>query len=374
MSSATTHIQDAPMPLSGAPDSYSASHPPDLILRSGDDFDFHVHKDILKFASVSFDGMFASPADNSGPKGEKSVLIWVLPEAKSVLYRLLCLAYPATSLHHYRLNEADLDDIVAIHQAAHKYQFLCVLGVLPQMLDKPALINAQPCRMFAIARACGFTMLARKAALALLRSPTASLDVEFPEMKLLTWEDAHKARKFHRSCGVQASEYAQSSVKFPLVSKVPYTASDFPFAEPEGLPAYDSDQGPLGPDVNPETNKEFVWGVQKGHSETCVDRSGAPSSRTFFPDEGRDDFWHRKGSSLEFETRVRWFKNHITRLAAQLLVVPAQMKLEIALADQAIIDSCPVCSKGAKSDLASLERVLAARIEEFSSHLLEETF
>jgi hypothetical protein len=268
------------------------------------------------------------------------------------------------------LNEADLDDIVAIHQAAHKYQFLRVLGVLPQMLDNPALINAQPCRMFAIARTCGFTMLMRKAALELLRSPTASLDVEFPEMKLLTWEDAHKARKFHRSCGVQASEYAQSSVKSPFsVSEVPDTALNFPFAEPEGLPAYDSDQCPLGPDVNPETNKEFVWGVQKGHSETCVDRSGAPSSRTFFPDEGRDGFWHRKGSSLQFETRVRWFKNHINRLAAQLLVVPAQMILEIAPADQAMIDSCPVCSQGAKSDLASLERVLAARIEEFSSRL-----
>ncbi|KAJ7207620.1 hypothetical protein GGX14DRAFT_455890 [Mycena pura] len=352
MSSATTHIQDAPAPFSCAPDSYSARHPPDFILRSCDGFDFHIHKDILKFASVLFDRMFAGRKDLL-----HAVLVWVLPEPKSVLYRLLCLAYPATSLHHYMLNEADLDDIVAIHRAAHKYEFLRVLGVC----RFTALISAQPCRMFAIARACGFTMLVGKAALALLRSPTASLNVEFPETKLLTWEDAHKARKFHRLCGVQVNEYAQSSVKSPFpVSEVPYTASDFPFAKPEGLPAYDSDQGPLGPDVNPETNKGFVWGVQKGHSETCVDRSGAPSSRTFFPYKGRDNFWHRKRTSLEFETGVQWFKNHITRLAAQLLVVPAQMILEIALADQAIIDSCP--------------RVLAARIEKFSICLLEETF
>ncbi|KAJ7870894.1 hypothetical protein B0H13DRAFT_2555855, partial [Mycena leptocephala] len=379
VSSTPRPIQDAPAPFSCTPDSYNASHHPDFILRSSDGFDFHVHKDILKFAPLCFEGMFAFPADNSGPKDllrdERPVLVQVLPEPKQVLYRLLCLAYPVMSLHHYMLSEADLDDIVAIHKAAHKYQFLHVLGVLQQMLDKPALINAQPCRMFAIARACGFTALARKAALALLRSPTDGLDVEFPEMKLLTWEDAHKARKLHRSCGVQASEYAQSSVKSPFpVSEVPYIASDFSFTASEVLPAYDSDQDPLGPGVNPETHKEFVWGVQKGHSETCVDRSGVPSSRTFFPDEGGTDFWRRKGSSLEFETRVLWFKNHITRLAARLLIVPTQTTLEIAPSDQAIIDSCLVCSKGAKSDLASLERVLMARIEEFSSRLLEEMF
>ncbi|KAJ6561614.1 hypothetical protein B0H19DRAFT_1259281 [Mycena capillaripes] len=164
MASAPTPIQDAPAPFSCAPDSYNASHPSDFILRSSDGFDFHVHKDILKFASLCFKGMLAFPVDNSGRRDplrdEKPVL--VLPEPKSVLYTLLCLAYPVMSLHHYMLSEEDLDDIVAIHQAAHKYQFL------------------HPCRMFAIARACGFTALARKAALALLRSPADALDVEFP--------------------------------------------------------------------------------------------------------------------------------------------------------------------------------------------------
>ncbi|KAJ7612948.1 hypothetical protein DFH06DRAFT_1015060, partial [Mycena polygramma] len=86
-------------PFSGNHDPGNDSHPPDFILRSSDGYDFHVHRDILKFASDCFDGMFSIPGGGNDPSAPfrdgKPVLILLQP--KWVLYRLFSLAYPAQS-------------------------------------------------------------------------------------------------------------------------------------------------------------------------------------------------------------------------------------------------------------------------------------
>ncbi|KAJ7907048.1 hypothetical protein B0H13DRAFT_2662557 [Mycena leptocephala] len=150
MSDKPTPIKDALAPFSGAADTLTDSHPPDFILRSSDGVDFHVHREILKFASDCFDAMFSVAGSDGDPtallRDGKPIL--VLPEPESALYRLLCPAYPARSPEQYTLGVEDLDGLVAVHEAAHKYQFICVQRLIERMLDNPTLIDAQPHRLF----------------------------------------------------------------------------------------------------------------------------------------------------------------------------------------------------------------------------------
>ncbi|KAJ7245602.1 hypothetical protein C8J57DRAFT_1524318 [Mycena rebaudengoi] len=179
MSKEPAPIQDAPAPFSGAADPQRGSHLSDFILRSSDGVDFHVHREILKFESDCFDGMFAMPGGNADPddlrRDGKPVL--VLPESETVLFRLLRLAYPA-------------------YTAAGKYQFLRVQYILEEMLDNSALMDIHSHRLFAITRLCNFLEPSRKAALATLKSPRSLEAPCFPEMKLLSWEDGHTCTGF----------------------------------------------------------------------------------------------------------------------------------------------------------------------------------
>jgi hypothetical protein len=73
-----------------------------------------------------------------------------------------------------------------------------VQRLLERMLENPALIDAHPHRLFAISRLCDIPQLARKAAFSSLNSDGRA-EVEFPEMKSLTWDHAHRLQVFHRS-------------------------------------------------------------------------------------------------------------------------------------------------------------------------------
>ncbi|KAJ7873755.1 hypothetical protein B0H13DRAFT_2058144 [Mycena leptocephala] len=215
-------IQDALAPFSGVADPENDDHPPDFILRSCDGFDFHVHRDILKFASDCFEGMFAIPGGDGDPsdlrRDGKPVL--VMPESQVALHRLLCLAYPPQTLQHYTLASADLDTFLAVNEAAQKYQFLRVRRIMKELmsdlLSNPAIIDAQPHRLFAIARLCGFHELARKVALSLLKNPLSHDFPAFPEMKLLTWDDGHSLYRFHQRCVAKAKEIVVQKYTAPL--------------------------------------------------------------------------------------------------------------------------------------------------------------
>ncbi|KAJ7177216.1 hypothetical protein C8R43DRAFT_827497, partial [Mycena crocata] len=136
----------------------------DFILRSSDSVDFHVHRDMLRLLSDVFDGMFSLPATDQEPQRDGKIVL-VVPEPANVLYRLLSFAHPAPSVRQYTLTLADLDEIVAVHNAARKYQFLRGQKLLEEVLDDRALLDAQPYRLYAIAQVCGLPALARKAAL-----------------------------------------------------------------------------------------------------------------------------------------------------------------------------------------------------------------
>ncbi|KAJ7278349.1 hypothetical protein C8J57DRAFT_1176266 [Mycena rebaudengoi] len=325
-------LRDAPIPFSGAFDADDGSPPSNFVLRSSDGVDFHVHRDILKFASDCFDGMFAIPGGDCDPDGlrrdGKPVL--VLPEPEAVLFQLLCLAYPADTLAPYTFEQPDLDIFAAVYRGAQKYQFLRVQRILKQMLDHSALINKHPHRFFAFARLCDLPELSRKAALLTLQSPLSHDTPVFPEMKLLSWEDAHILYRFHQLCGQKAGELAEKAA----------------------LPWSSSDKAPPIWFWSDDSCSIFAW-WSHGHNGQCKDAvRDAP---------------------------VQWFKEHTARLAAQLRLCPSgatakRKALSVAPTDCVIMDTCSLCSERADADLASFARLLAKEIDLSNIRLAEETF
>ncbi|KAJ7050356.1 hypothetical protein C8F01DRAFT_1179560 [Mycena amicta] len=186
--------KDAPAPFaSTGDDSYHSTHPTDFILRSADGFDFHVHKDMLKFASGCFEGMFAvaSAAGDSVSRDGKPVVR--LDEPQAVLHKLLCLAYPARSHTQPRIDANQLDDFVAVYRAAHKYQFVLVEEMLKTAMDDNFdSIGSNAYRLFAIARVLGHRKLAKAAVLASLESTEDPHNLDFPEMGMISWSEGHK--------------------------------------------------------------------------------------------------------------------------------------------------------------------------------------
>ncbi|KAJ7017077.1 hypothetical protein C8F04DRAFT_1157717, partial [Mycena alexandri] len=154
-------IRDAPAPFSGVVDTDTDDPAPDFIIRSNDGVDLHVHRGILHYASVFF-------RDLLGAWDGKPIA--KLPESCTILHRLLCIAYPQTSLD-YLLTEQTLDGLYEVHEAAQK------LRDLPE--------------------------LARKAALSTLKTYTEALSASAFQ----------KLHEFHHSCGKAAEQLAIRNAK-----------------------------------------------------------------------------------------------------------------------------------------------------------------
>ncbi|KAF7354497.1 BTB domain-containing protein [Mycena venus] len=93
MSDSPATIVDTSPPFSGVVDANELDPQPDLILRSEDSVDFHVHKIIRRLAAPHcFDTMFTIP--NSGDIVRDGKTVILLTEPKEVLQALLSLAYP----------------------------------------------------------------------------------------------------------------------------------------------------------------------------------------------------------------------------------------------------------------------------------------
>jgi hypothetical protein len=200
-----------------------------------------------------------------------------------------------------------------------------VQRLLERMLENPALIDAHPHRLFAIARLRDLPQLATKAALSTLKSDRTA-KVEFPEMKILTWDHAHQLQAFHRSCGIKAKQIVEQNV----------SSSKWMTAGTQDL------------DGNVVTThfQFFVWWGAKDHGRDC-----GPKCET--------------GGKITGP--VPWFPDYIARLAEKLYLLPSgniaeAEALSLTAGERAIIDGCPVCSDRAERDLRIFTRQLGAQI------------
>jgi len=269
--------------------------------------------------------MFAVPADTSGSderRDGKPVL--VVQESQSALHKLLCLAHPPDLhlLDSYTLREADLDSIVAVYQAADKYQFHKVLRLLNNMLDQPALIDAHPYRLFAIAKICGLGEVARKAVFSTLKSPIDPM-AAFPEMRCLSWEEGHKLHRFHRMCGQRAANFVKDTRMWFR----------------------------LAPIVVGQAQSYYVWAIRAGNPHCAVS----------------EPRWSQ------------WFLNYTAQLASRLQMAPSHYtveSLELAPADRELVERCFTCSAdpNRERDFENFRAYLAGKIKASHEDLVETYF
>ncbi|KAJ6595259.1 hypothetical protein DFH09DRAFT_974373 [Mycena vulgaris] len=351
MSDDSPQLTDALPPFSGALDPEGNIPPPDFILRAKDDdsggldVDFHVHREILKFVSVFFQDLFVVSGTPGGLQRDgKAVLS--LDESSTVLYRLLCVAYPGCSLEHSALPAQSLDDLLPIHEAAQKYLFMGAKNQLENMLEAPAMLTAHAHRIFAIARDRKLPELARKAALATLNSTVCPQVLALPELGLLTAPELQKLYNFHHLCG----EAAQKIVKEQAID----------------LDPFDTDYHPPTTDSyiihNTITRDLVVWwtqGYPGPHSEACG---------------GSRNVWCHEGVQCD---AAPWFQNHSLWTAAELRAIPARLTVEreavdVAPAERAMIRGCDYCLEGFERDLVSYATQLAALIEASNKRLAQD--
>ncbi|KAJ7737693.1 hypothetical protein B0H16DRAFT_102579 [Mycena metata] len=338
MSEPAQLIRDAPAPFSGVLDPDLDDSAPDFIIRSGDGIDLHVHSGILHYASTFFRNMLdawkagtVSPGDSQ--RDGKPIV--ELPELCAILHRLFYIAYPQTSLN-YSLTEQTLDGVYEVHEAAQKYLFVHAQRALENMLADPALLDAHPHRIFAIARLRDLPDLARKAALSTLKSPVCPQGLLFPETEVLSASTFQKLHEFHHSCGEAAEKLASKNAK----------AVDYTNPDPEITLYQHPDHG--------SGRHEFIWwtGSQdKGHSEEC-----RPQVEIGYMGDWFD------------LTPTPWFQHHIAVLAPKLRCIPTRDTVDknacvLADVDRAMIKGCGECLEHAERHLVLFGEQLERRIE-----------
>src|SRR5712675_845171 len=121
----------------------------DLIIRSSDQIDFHVHQSNLGMASVVFEDMFTVPGPSPREQGQNKPVI-NLTEDSETLHRLLTLLYP---IEHS--TPETLEDALSLLVACQKYQMDSTIARIRSLLKdhEPPLFTAQNSfRAYGVAR------------------------------------------------------------------------------------------------------------------------------------------------------------------------------------------------------------------------------
>ncbi|KAJ7073098.1 hypothetical protein C8F01DRAFT_268920 [Mycena amicta] len=281
-------------------------NPPDIIVRSSDLIDFHVHKSLLSFSSPFFRNMFAFPEPtgaNANPK-MNGMSVVDLPESGDAVRLVLALIYPGVFT-----GTPTLDGFVEAYDAARKYDIASGELVLSAILDDSRLLTTSPHRLFVIACRLNKEDIAKRAAQETLKLPrTAYISPPPPEFKLLPGHQVWKLYDFQYT----AAEALQKTL-------ASFSNRAFEFDKGERF--------------------EHVWWLSEGHSERCG------------PSDEEDPM-----DSLTYTLPAQWFREHITRIQELCLIRPdpswiAQRLVEFSAPTMADVARCPKCMVNAALDL-----------------------
>jgi BTB/POZ domain len=126
----------------------------DVILRSSDKVDFRVFKMFIAFASPIFKDIFALPQASKGKSVGEDEMKHHLPiiqmtESSRTIENLLKLCYPTFTSKLPELNI--MEDVIALWEAADKYEIEDVMKYARDALVAPPLIEQEAVRIFATA-------------------------------------------------------------------------------------------------------------------------------------------------------------------------------------------------------------------------------
>ncbi|KAI0089217.1 hypothetical protein BDY19DRAFT_985173 [Irpex rosettiformis] len=172
----------------------------DLVLRSGTlpATDFRVHRCILSTSSPFFEDMFSLPqphaSDDSGPP------VVEVSESADILEKLLRFIYPRSNPI---LNT--IEDVVAVLEAASKYDVMVAIDALRSMLISPAFVKQDPLRIYAIA--CRFDLEEEAKIASRYTLSVNVLDSPFSEdLKHITAFQYHQLLNLHKKRAAAAQE------------------------------------------------------------------------------------------------------------------------------------------------------------------------
>ncbi|TBU38735.1 hypothetical protein BD309DRAFT_492650 [Dichomitus squalens] len=187
----TASLDDAPFYLDPAVG--------DLIIRSSDCVDLHVHKDIMTHASPVFSSMLSLPQPKSHSPGDDfcdKPLVDV-HEDSAVWSHLIPICY-IPCLPSPPLSASDLDLIRAVLDAARKYQMVSVTNVMRRVLVTRPVVLQKPVSVYAVGCVYGLEDVARVAAWSSLSEP---LFVEYvPELDLISVRTFHRLSEYRTRC------------------------------------------------------------------------------------------------------------------------------------------------------------------------------
>ena len=186
---------DKETPLADARIPFDSSAKADIILRSTDNIDFHVLRNLLGFVTPAFDDVDGTEEKNGLP---------VLPfeEDGATLRHLLCLIYPCVESPI-----DDMDTFVKVCQTAQKYRMSVVEDKLKQQLEASRHIVDDPVRTLWVAIAFGWGQVAKKAAMNALALPAGGAVISFEqELRLVTGADVYWFIQYRLACCDAACE------------------------------------------------------------------------------------------------------------------------------------------------------------------------
>ncbi|KAJ7184956.1 hypothetical protein C8R46DRAFT_1026780 [Mycena filopes] len=165
----------------------------DIILRSSDDIDFHVHRLVLSLASPVFRDMFGIPQP---PEKGGELPVVRMAESGAVLGRILNFWYPGG--HPTVENLDQLREILEI--LIFKYDMQSVVPMGQGLLR--GYVEAEPLGSFAVAVRHGWDNLALVAANGCLKLPLRSSEYKAPsELAYVPATAYHSLLQYHYRCG-----------------------------------------------------------------------------------------------------------------------------------------------------------------------------
>ncbi|ETW80397.1 hypothetical protein HETIRDRAFT_240500, partial [Heterobasidion irregulare TC 32-1] len=176
----------------------SADADADLVVRSSNKVDFHVHKFLLSLASPVFKDILSIPDTTiySGASVEykDGILVIHVAEQRQVLENLLRLVYPTDNG-----KLPDLSSVRELFRAMDKYE---MLDLFPQTLDRNLrdIARAHPFAAYAIACRYQKLALANEIAPFTLQQPFLADAFDEEDVNLITTYQYNQLHQYHQKC------------------------------------------------------------------------------------------------------------------------------------------------------------------------------
>ncbi|KAH7922627.1 hypothetical protein BV22DRAFT_1070130 [Leucogyrophana mollusca] len=189
----------------------------DVILRTSDNVDYRFYKFLLSLASPFFMNMFAlpqpGPLEETADQTKYGLHIIPISERSIVVKKLLSFCSPVYDTDVPALE--DLDIVMAVLDAADKYDMKRVGKFIVKMITAPRFLEQEPMRVFAIAcryRAEQETVIAARYMLRYAISEPAYV----AELDYISGADYHRLVQYHSQCSQAMSYITRLWSSYPL--------------------------------------------------------------------------------------------------------------------------------------------------------------